>query len=81
MNVYFVKGYLISGNRLDNDDFNDDMSSIRSLSTLSTSSFEQLLRGNTSFGHFLEAEGYESVPSPTNSGPNGELYFSGATIM
>ena len=47
------------------------------LSTVTNSSFEALLRGVDSFGNFLEEAGFESVPSPTNPGPDGDAYFSG----
>lgn len=40
--------------------------------------FDELLRGNGSFGAFLEAEGYAAVPSPLNRGPGeGNIYFNG----
>ena len=70
-------GYLISGSNLDSSNFEAEDTSIFHLSTISSSTFEDMLRGTSSFGYFLEEEGYECVPSPTNSGPDGEAYFSG----
>ena len=37
--------------------------------------FEELLRGNQSFGGFLEDNGFVAVPSPMNPGRNGNKYF------
>ena len=50
--------------------------------TTNVSTIQELLTGAApvSFGGLLESEGYLSVPSPTNPGPNGELYFSGGYI-
>jgi hypothetical protein len=39
--------------------------------------FEQLLRGEGSFGDLLAKKGFRSVPSPDDLGPNGASYFSG----
>ena len=74
-------GYLISGSNLDSSNFEAEDTSIFHLSTISSSTFEDLLRGTSSFGYFLEEEGYECVPSPTNSGPDGEAYFSGLLFI
>ena len=70
-------GYLLTGSELDDNNFVPSDTSIYHLSTLTSSDFETLLRGDASFGYFLEAEGYESVPSPSNPGPDGEAFFSG----
>ena len=70
-------GYLLSGRELDEDDFTAEDTSIVHLSSVTNSTFDELLRGLESFGHYLELAGYESVPSPTNPGPNGDAYFSG----
>ncbi|KAK2140296.1 hypothetical protein LSH36_1399g00032 [Paralvinella palmiformis] len=50
--------------------------------TIDVSSIQELLTGAApvSFGGLLESEGYLSVPSPTNPGPGGEIYFSGGFI-
>ena len=72
-----IVGYLISGSNLDSGNFVAEDTSIYHVSTISSHTFEDLLRGDASYGHFLEEEGYECVPSPTNNGPDGELYFSG----
>jgi hypothetical protein len=70
-------GYLISGANLDSGNFEASQTSIYRLSTETDHDFESLLRGDTSFGKFLEDEGFESVPSPTHDGPSGQSYFSG----
>ena len=54
-----------------------DDTSIKYLLSRTSLSMNAVLRGNQSFGHFLEAQGYSSVPSPTHNGPAGEKYFSG----
>ena len=72
-------GYTLSGSDLDNDDFEMEDTSILNLGeyTKDDHLFDDLLRGDVSYGFYLEAEGYESVPSPTNRGPDGQSYFSG----
>src|SRR6218665_3298383 len=71
-------GYLVSGSLLDSGDPIDPATtSIRSLAAYVGGDFDELLRGLSSFGDLLESEGFESVPSPTNPGPDGNSYFSG----
>ena len=53
-------------------------SSIRALAERSSVPFDTLLRGEQSFGKFLEEEGYNAVPSPSHWVPGWwEKYFSG----
>ena len=70
-------GYLISGSDLDAGNLNVDSSSIKNLAGYVSISFEELLRGPTSFGGYLQAEGYDSVPGTDYPGPDGNPYFSG----
>ncbi len=52
-------------------------SSIRSISVLSPLSFAELLRGPSSLGALLEAEGFPAVPSDSTPHPGDAEYFSG----
>ena len=70
-------GYLISGSRLDSDDIDPNISSIRNVARHINISFDELLRGADSFGSYLSLEGYEAVPGPQHPGPDGNSYFSG----
>ncbi len=71
-------GYLLSTEDLDMNRLNPDMSSIRALAGRVKVSFEEVLRGKTSFGNLLESNGnYSAVPSPTFPGPDSHPYFSG----
>ena len=72
-------GYLISGSKLDNNELDPNISSIRYLASRINISFEELLRGWGSLGAFLSSEGYNTVPSVTKPGPNGALYWYGGT--
>ncbi|XP_053565255.1 uncharacterized protein LOC128655704 [Bombina bombina] len=77
-------GYTISRANLDSSKFSAKDSSTYSLSNdLYNVPFETLLRGNRSFGKFIEEQNqkYVCVPSPTNPGPNGGNYFSGGYII
>lgn len=75
-------GYLLSGSRLDGTDASldsagvRDATSIRALGQASPLDFSALLRGSTSFGAFLGAEGVAAVPSPDDRSPNGAPYYS-----
>ena len=55
----------------------ESSSSIRTLSVRSPLSFTELLRGPTSLGAFLEAEGFPSVPSNVTPDPGTDDYFDG----
>lgn len=76
-------GYLLSADRLNQADaaLNSlsvvQLTSIRELGKNSPLPFSQLLRGPTSFGGFLEAEGVSVVPSPGDPSPGAADYFSG----
>ena len=69
-------GYLLNGTRLDENNFSPNITSIRRLAHAVDIPFEDLLRGENSFGGMLEQEGYEAVPSPTNPGPDGNPFFA-----
>ena len=68
-------GYLLTARQLDENNFSSDTTSIRRLADDVDISFEDLLRGDDSFGGILEQEGFESVPSPDKPGPDGNPYF------
>lgn len=77
-------GYLLTASELNLSDatlngssFYENKSSIRQLSVDSPLSFAALLRGPTSFGACLEAEGYPSVPAPGDPSPGSDPYFNG----
>jgi hypothetical protein len=74
-------GYLLSSTRLGYSDATlnsttyEDLSSIRTLSQQSPLTFPQLLRGGTSFGALISAEGYPAVPSPDIPDPDPDPYL------
>lgn len=76
-------GYLLSSSQLNRSDAEMDalglaaQSSIRALADESPLPFSQLLRGGTSLGGYLQAEGVRSVPSPSDASPGSDPYFSG----
>lgn len=77
-------GYLLTAHDLARpDDSLDDqpayevLSSIRTLSVRSPLSFSELLRGPSSLGALLEAEGYPAVPSNATADPGDDEYFAG----
>ena len=78
-------GYLLTAVELNRTDVQLDplsvvqLTSIRELGRVSRDRipFSQLLRGPTSFGGYLAAQGVRSVPSPTDPGPGSDPYFSG----
>ena len=72
-------GYLISGPKLDNNELDPNISSLRNLASRTDVSFEELLRGWGSLGTFLSSQGYDTVPSVTKPGPNGAFYWYGGT--
>ena len=77
-------GYLLTGEDLGLPDDSLDSrsafevsSSIRTLSARSPLSFSELLRGPSSLGALLQAEGYPAVPSDATPDPGDDEYFSG----
>ena len=76
-------GYLLTGDELDKSNFelNNDIyknkSSIKTLSSISSENFVQVLRGQNSFGSILDSLGYACIPSINDLGPEGMRYFSG----
>ena len=73
-------GYLLSASELTKIDaeiglFKNE-SSIRTLADFTDASFAELLRGDSSFGGLMEAQGYDVVPSPTDPNPGDNSYFS-----
>jgi len=71
-------GYLVSGPDLDSGNPIDPATtSIRSLASIVGGDFDELLRGQRSFGAMLETAGFRAVPSPADPGPGGYSYFSG----
>ena len=76
-------GYLLSSTQLGysdttlNSTFYENLSSIRTLSQQSPLNFPQLLRGSSSFGALIAAEGYPAVPSPSIPNPGTDPYFNG----
>jgi len=71
-------GYLLSSATLNSPAApNPNTSSIRSIANYVGGDFNVILRGSRSFGAFLQAEGFASVPSPTTPGPGSNPYFTG----
>jgi N-formylglutamate amidohydrolase len=76
-------GYLLSASNLNMADGSLDSgpyaaaSSVASLAARSPLRFSRILRGETSFGGFLQDAGVRSVPSPGDPSPGQESYFSG----
>ncbi len=77
-------GYLLSASQLDLSDNTlngtiayRNISSIRNLATNAGVSFAEVLRGESSFGTFLEYRGYPSVPSLLQPTPASAPYFNG----
>lgn len=77
-------GYLLRANDLDSGQVLHDpnRTSIRSLSIRHPEiDFDDLLRGDSSFGAYLENFGFQAVPSPTSRGPGaGNPYFNGGYL-
>jgi len=77
-------GYLLNGTVFDSRGrlTNASGSSIRGLAErFPNVDFDDLIRGNSSFGAFVEMYGYPAVPSPANRGPGkGNLYFRGGYL-
>ena len=75
--------YLLGGIVLDRpnsllDAVNEGLrTSIREIDRVSPLPFSELLRGPTSFGGLLAAEGVRSVPSPTDPSPGSDPFFFG----
>ena len=76
-------GYLLTGDELDKSNFElnnaiyENKSSIKTLSSISSENFVQVLRGQNSFGSILDSLGYACIPSINDLGPEGMRYFSG----
>lgn len=76
-------GYLLTAERLNGPDASLNSvavvrcTSIRELGRDSPIPFSQLLRGETSFGGFLQDEGVRSVPSPAEPSPGDDPYYRG----
>ena len=69
------------GPNLDSGSFKADETSIRHLASQVNITFEELLRGATSLGGFIQDNGFVAVPSPNNPGPNGDRYFRLNSIL
>lgn len=83
-------GYLLDSEELRQPDDSldsrstyEEVSSIRTLSVRSPLSFAELLRGPSSLGALLEAQGFPAVPSHATPDPGDEEYFAGGfnTVM
>ena len=77
-------GYLLTGAQLDLSNASldanaafEDTASMRTISESVTPSFSALLRGASSLGTLYANNGFRSVPSTAEPGPNGDSYFSG----
>ena len=76
-------GYLLSTDDLNGTDASLDPTSvgqgtsIRALAQGAPIPFSELLRGPTSLGGYLEAEGVQAVPSPSDPSPGSDPYFTG----
>jgi hypothetical protein len=78
-------GYLFRSADLDSGaDLDPSLSSISNLArrrATSAAEFDDLLRGPSSFGAFLEQNGYAAVPSPSDRGPGaGNPYYNGGYL-
>jgi hypothetical protein len=77
-------GYLLTGAQLDLSNASldangayEDTASVRTISESSSLSFSALLRGSSSLGTLYANNGFPSVPSTSDPGPDGDSYFSG----
>jgi hypothetical protein len=77
-------GYLLTGAQLDLPDASldanaayEDTASMRTISEFAPPSFSALLRGASSLGTLYANNGFRSVPSAAEPGPDGNTYFSG----
>lgn len=76
-------GYLLSADDLDrSDDVLDaggyaERSSLRAIASTSDAPFSELLRGASSLGGLLAAQGVAAVPSPPDPSPGTAPYFTG----
>lgn len=78
-------GYLIRGSQLDQSDATldgtvayQDTSSIKTMSEdAGGTTFAGLLRGATSLGTLYDDQGFRSIPSSSDPGPQGNSYFRG----
>jgi len=77
-------GYLLTSSDLNQSDATlngsatyENKCSIRRLSQDSPLSFAALLRGSQSFGAYLAAQGFPSVPSPSDPSPGADPYWNG----
>lgn len=74
-------GYLLSRNELNEDTIDDfGKSSINSLKESGSFTMEEIIRGNVSFGAFLEKQNLRVVPSPLIKSPGQGGYYSGGYI-
>ena len=77
-------GYLLTGSQLDLSNASldanaayEDTASMRTISESASPSFSALLRGASSLGTLYANNGFRSVPSTAEPGPDGDSYFSG----
>ncbi|ELT88334.1 hypothetical protein CAPTEDRAFT_185278 [Capitella teleta] len=73
-------GYLILASQLNNDDLDPSDSSIQRLYEDHQVSFEEMLRGETSLGGYMEAAGLAAIPTPLDPKPLNDAYFTGGYI-
>src|SRR5919108_113837 len=67
----------LSNASLDANAAYEDTASMRTISEAAPPSFSALLRGSSSLGTLYANNGFPSVPSATDPGPDGDSYFSG----
>ena len=60
---------------MDSGSFKASKTSIRYVASQVTITFEELLRGASSFGGYIQNNNFVAVPSPEHPGPNGDKYF------
>lgn len=71
-------GYLLNTRDLNQTKVNGDYSTIKGLIDESEYSFEQILRGNKSLGHYFSLAGFKAVPSPQHPVPeDDDNYLTG----
>ena len=75
-------GYLLNGPTLDNGPIHPNETSIYSLYKRfkGRKDFNEILRGQNSFGGILQGYGYETIPSPDLPGPKGARFYRGGYI-
>merc|ERR1719347_1023591 len=73
-------GYLYRKEELNEGTFNESTPSIQSLLDRTNIPVEEFLFGEESLGSMFEKSGYRAVPSPRQTKPGEDKYYSGGWI-